>query len=440
MSKTFLLVWLGQVISLIGSGLTGFALGVWVYQETGSATQFALIIFFAELPAIVIAPLAGVLADRWNRRGIMILSDSGAGLSTLAIALLLLTGWLEIWHIYLAMAISSICKGLQKPTYYSMTTLLVEKKHFGRASGMVQLSQGGKQLFSPVLAGMLIVMIQLQGVILIDFVTFLFALVTLLIVRFPQPKRSNDGKAAQGSLLHEAIYGWTYIMARPGLVMMVLFFAITNFTIGIAQVLITPLLLSFTNVKVLGTVLSLGGSGWLFGALVMSVWGGPKRQIYGILAFELLLGLSILLVGLRPSPVLIATAGFAAFFSIPIIIGSAHAIWQKKVAPDVQGRVFAVRSMISWSCFPLAYLVAGPLADYVFEPLLVHGGPLAGSIGQFIGVGPGRGIGLLFIAVGAFIMLVTITAYHYRPLRQVEDDLPDAIADEMAASGQMVAA
>lgn len=143
--QIFLLIWFGQVIFLIGSGLTGFALGVWVYQTTRSATQFSLIYLSTELPAIVVAPLAGAIADRWDRRWVMLFSDLGSGLSTFAIALLLWFGWLEIWHIYLAMAVSSTCKGFQWPAYCSTPTLLLPKKHFGRANGMIQL---GQQQFS----------------------------------------------------------------------------------------------------------------------------------------------------------------------------------------------------------------------------------------------------------------------------------------------------
>lgn len=417
--QVFIIIWFGQFVSLIGSGLTGFALGVWVYQRTGSVTQFALISLFTTLPAIVISPLAGVITDRWDRRWVMILSDSGAGLSTLVIALLLSVGWLEVWHIYLAMAISSAFSACQWPAYSAATTLLVPKKHLGRASGMVQVAEAAAQIFSPALAGILVMTIQLQGVILIDVSTFLFSLVTLLPVRFPRPD-TTEGKKGKGSLLHEATYGWTYITARPGLLGLLMFFAASNFLTGVVSVLVTPLVLAFAPVAILGTVLSIGGSGMLVGSLVMSVWGGAKRRIYGVLSFTLLGGLCILLAGLRPSVPVFFFAVFLYFFGLPIINGSSQVIWQNKVAPAVQGRVFAVRRMIAWASLPLAYLVAGPLADHVFEPLLSIGGPLTGSIGQIIGVGPGYGIALLFVVIGMLTVLATTGAYLYPRLRLVD--------------------
>ena len=184
----FILIWFGQMVSLIGSGLTGFALGVWVYQRTGSVTQLALISLFTILPGIVISPIAGTLVDRWDRRWTMLLGDCGAGLSTLALALLLFADRLELWHIYLATSVSSTCSAFQYPAYAGATTLLVPSQHLGRASGLVHLGRSVAQLISPVLAGILVVTLQIQGVILLDFATFLFALVTLLLVRFPKPK------------------------------------------------------------------------------------------------------------------------------------------------------------------------------------------------------------------------------------------------------------
>lgn len=422
---TFTLIWLGQVVSMIGSSLTSFALGVWLYQTTGSTTNFSLIYLFAELPAILVAPIAGVVNDRWDRRWVLILSDTGSGLSTVGIALMLWSGQLEIWHIYLATLISSICKGFQQPAYYATPALLVAKKHFGRANGMIQLGRAVGQLFSPILAGTLVKSIQVQGVILVDFATFVFAVLTLLVVRFPR-YHGSKGKAKLEVYWQEAIYGWNYIVRRPGLIMLLMFFFVTNFAIGLAQVLITPMVLSFTNPLVLGRVLSIGGSGWLLGGILMSTWGGPRRRIYGVFGFEILLGLSILIAGLQPSAMLITGAAFVFFFSVPIVISSANAIRLAKVAEDVRGRVFAIWGAIAWLSFPLAYLVAGPLSDNVFNPLLVTDGLLANSIGQLIGVGTGRGIGLLFVILGLFIMSVTIIAYQYPRIRLVEDELPDA--------------
>ena len=202
---------------------------------------------------------------------------------------------------------------------------------------------------------------------------------------------------------------------------------------GVIEVLATPLVLSFASPAVLGTVLSIGGSGMLVGSVVMGTWGGSLRLIKSVFGFMLLSGLCIIVAGLRPSAQLFALATFLFCLGLPIISGSIQVIFQRKVAPDVQGRVFALMRMISGSSLPLAYVVAGPLADRVFEPLMATGGLLAGSIEQLIGVGPGRGIGLMLITLGALTMLATVVAYQYPPLRLLEEELSDAITDPAAA-------
>lgn len=426
--QVFTLIWLGQIVSLIGSELTGFALAVWVYQQTGAATKLGLISFFTTMPGLAISPLAGALVDRWDRRWLMIGSDSVAAFNTVILALLLFAGRLEIWHIYLATMATSLIGAFQLPAHGATIPLLVPKQQLGRANGMIQVGGATAQIITPLLAGGLVETVQVQGVMLIDFATFLFAVFTLLMIRVPKPKTTSESKTGKESLLHEVTYSWTYILARPGLLALMIFFATINFLWGIVSLLVKPLVLSFASASALGTVLSIGGSGMLVGSLlIMSAWKGPQRRIYGVLGFTLLGGLCILLAGLRPSILLIAFASFLFFFSLPVVNSSNQTILHSKVAPDVQGRILSMSGMIGGTSLPLAYLVAGPLADQVFEPLMVPNGPLAGSIGQLIGVGPGRGIGLLFIVMGALTILATVVAYQYPRLRLVEDELPDAI-------------
>jgi predicted MFS family arabinose efflux permease len=431
--QVFLLIWFGQSISLLGSGLTGFAMGVWVYQRTGSATLFTLIAFFSVVPFVIFSPIAGALVDRWDRRWALILSQIGSSITPLTLILLVAFGRSEIWPIYLIVAISAIFRAILIPAFSAVTTLLVPKEQFGRASGLVQIAFGIQQLLAPLLAGVLLGLIGLQGIFLIDVITFIFAMGTLLIVRIPRPETTAEGVAARGSLLSESLYGWKYILARPGLFGLLLFFAANNFLMGTIIVLSTPLILSFATAAVLGTVISAAGSGTLIGSVLMGIWGGPKRRIHGVLATMLLSGLCMIVAGLAPSAVLIGGAAFFFACGLPIVGGCSQAIWQSKVAPDIQGRVFSTRSMIATAALPFAYLLSGPLADYVFEPLLASQGRLAGSVGRLIGIGPGRGIGLLFIVLGALTILSVGAGYLYPRLRLVEDELPDAIPDQPPA-------
>ncbi len=432
--KTFFIMWAGQVVSMIGSDLTGFALGVWVYQNTGSVTRFSLIILCAELPGIVLSPLVGAIVDRHDRRTVMILSNIGAGLSTLIIALLFMQGWLRLWHIAILTAAISTFAAFLRPAFSASISLIVPKRHLGRASGMVQTGQAAAQILSPLMAGFLVLTIKIEGVLLIDCLSYIPAILTLLIVSIPRPPKTIDDGMEKRSLLKDAIFGWTYIIARPGIFGLLLFFAITNFTVTVSNILITPLVLSFANAAVYGTVLSVTGAGVFAGGLLMSVWGGPKHRIYGVFFYGIVQGLALIFQGIRPNAVLIATALFCAAFTAPIVNGSFIPILQSKSLPEVQGRVFAAVRLVSWCSVPVAYLIAGPLSDKVFEPLLKPDGPLAESVGRVTGVGPGRGIGLLLMILGVFTLLATLRAYLYPRVRRIEVELPDVLPEPVAVA------
>lgn len=432
--RTFVTIWIGQVISLFGSGLTTFAIGVWVYQRTGSVTLFTLIAVAASIPAVLLSPIAGALVDRWDRRMAMIVSDAGAALTTAALLALLVSDRLELWHLYVLVALSSAFNAIQFPAFSAATTLLVPKRHFGRAGGMMQLGQAGAQILAPLLAGVLMVSIRISGVVAVDLATFVVAVVLLLLVRVPNPPRAAT--AGKPSLLREAAFGWTYIRERPGLLSLLGYFSALNLLIPFGIVLATPLVLSFAGADDLGFVLSAASAGGLAGGLVMSAWGGPRTKMLGVLGFGPLVTLGFVVAGLRPSLPLVAGGLFLVFFVIPVINGSSQAIWQSKVEPSVQGRVFAVRRMVAQLTAPIAYLAAGPLADRVFQPLLSEGGALAGSLGKVIGTGPGRGIASMFLVMGGLFLLVTALGLSSPGLRNLEQDLPDALPGEArAASG-----
>ena len=425
-ARAFHVMCLGQLVSAVGTGLTNFSLGVWVYEQTGSATKFALVTLFGFLPGGIALPFAGILIDRWSQRWSMILSNAGAGLTTLVGALLLFTARLELWHIYLGVGIRAVFLALLEPAFAASTTLLVRKQDFGRANGLVQTTRATAQILSPLLGGLLLSQIRLGGVLLVDFISYLFATSTLLMVTIPKPERIGSAiTAAKRSFLGEAVYGWTYIKERPGLLMLLGYFAVINLVTYFSSALLTPMVLSFTTAKVLGLILGAGGAGFLCGSILMASWGGPKNRMHGILGFGCVFGFCCMLAGLRPSPLLIGIAVFGMFLVLPIINGCSQAIWQCKTPVEVQGRVFAIRRVIVMSTIPISLVLAGPLADKVFEPLVARNDSLSFIIGQ----GAGRGIGLMMLIAGAFAILTQFVAYLSPRLRLVEAELADAVPD-----------
>jgi MFS family permease len=405
--RTFAAVWFSQMISMIGTGIAEFGVGVWVYQKTGSATLFAMILLFTVLPGIVVSPIAGPLVDRWDRRKTMIWADTGAALSTLSIILWLLAGNLQVWWIMLAITFASVCRTFQGPAWSASTTLLVPEEHLGRASGMMNFARSLSQIGGPLLGGLLVGLIGLEGVAAIDLATFVVAVGALLVVRFPPVPRSAEAAAQKPGLLSEAAYGWRYIWERRSLRAHLAFFAVINLGLAFLWALFPPLVLSFTKPAMLGIVGSSVGFGMLVGSMVMTAWGGPKRRVMGILGVGVLFGVCLILMGLRPWVPLIAASMFGITFGIPLLNGCFMRLWQPRIAPDVQGRTFAAIQVMVWSTEPIAYLTAGPLADRVFRPLLLPGGPLASTVGVVLGTGPGRGIGLMLVIVGALMLLWT---------------------------------
>jgi MFS family permease len=425
--RTFLTIWSGQLVSLIGSGLTSFALGVWIYEQTGSVTQFALNMVAFFVPGILVAPIAGVIADRYDRRLVMILSDSLAAFSTVSMFALFITGNLQVWQIYVATALNAIANTFQWPAYGAAVTMLVPKEHLGRASGMTQAAQAISELVSPAAAGVLYVSVGMQAIFLVDFATFLVSIATLLAVRIPHPERTTSDEENAGSFLTQISFGWKYLKARRGLLYLLLVFAAANFSASLVFPLFGPMILDQASPDVYGLMGGVMGAGMVIGTIVMSAWGGPKRRIFGVALGDIFAGFCFLLMGIRPSLVLITVGGFLAMFAMPITNGSSQALWQSKVAADVQGRVFAVRRMIAFSIIPIANLLSGPLADNIFTPAMMPGGALANTwVGQVLGVGPGRGAGLLIVLGSlAYALLSTIHLIHPR-IRRVEIELPDA--------------
>jgi len=432
--KAFFIIWIGQLISIIGSGLTGFGLSIWIYSQTGKATPFALNALFFSLPRILLSPAAGSIADRYNRRRIMILADSAAALTTLGAAILLFSGNLCVWHIYLITFLSAVFGSFQEPAYQASITMLVPKKDLARAGGIQQMGGAAQSILIPILAGMLYAVIGLRGVVLVDFATFFFAIGALLLVHIPQPKRTTQvaSEGQKDSMWRDAVFGWNYLRERPGLFGLLWYYAVVNFFLSLSGVLLGPLILSFGTEVELGIARMAGGAAMLVGGLVVGSWGGPKRRrIWGVIVAIALSSLGYLLAGLRASIYAIAAGEFVVLFFIPISAALSQAVWQTKVPPDIQGRVFSIRAMVAWSIIPTANLVAGPLADRVCEPLMAEGGALADTlVGSIIGTGTGRGIGLMFITSAIFLLITSLVVFTSPRVRNLEEEIPDAIPDE----------
>ena len=426
--RVFTVVWLGQVASLLGTAISNFALTLWAYEVTGKATPLALVGFFFTVPMIVLSPVVGVMVDRGNRKLTMMLSDLAAAGTSLLVLVLYLSGFLKIWHLYVTATVSGVFQGFQWPAYSAAITLMLPSEQYGRANGMLQLAGSGSRVFAPLAAGALLGPLGLAGLLIIDLVSAAVAIGALLVVHIPQPLKTEAAFRAEGSFLQEAVYGFRYIFQRPSLLGLQTVFMVGNIFAGLSFAVVAPLILSRTgnDELVFGSVQSVGAIGGVVGGLVMSAWGGPKRRVDGVFLgwfCTCLFGQTLL--GLGRTPLVWSVGMFLFSFFAPILNGSNQAIWQAKVSPDIQGRVFTTRRLIAWLVTPLSRLVAGPLVDYVLEPAMVKGSSLAASFSWLVGEGAGAGIGLLFVVTGLFGALTGLSGYLFPVVRDVETILPN---------------
>jgi DHA3 family macrolide efflux protein-like MFS transporter len=434
--RAFLIVWFGQVISLIGTAMTQFAIAIWAWELTGEATALAAVAFFSFAPSVLFSPIAGALVDRSNRKLVMMLSDLAAGVTTIALFLLYTSGNLQIWHLFVAGAIEGTFQAFQWPAYSAAISTMIPKEQYARANGLMSLAESGSGILAPVLAGALYAVVQLGGIMLLDIVTFIVAIGALFIVHIPQPEVSEAGRAGKGSIWKESVYGFRYIFARPSLLGLQLVFFFANLTGSIYGTLLRPMILSRTgdNTATLGFIEGVASAGAVVGGVLLSTWGGPKRRVHGVLAGIAFSAVFSTVLGLGNGILIWAGASFLASLFIPILNGSNQAIWQAKVAPDVQGRVFATRRLIAQISGPVSMLLAGVLADKVFEPAMREGGSLAGVFGGLVGVGPGAGMALLIVIAGIAGVILSLGGYLFPAVRYAEDILPDhdAKVDEEA--------
>lgn len=421
--RAFAAVCLGQMISLCGSHLISFVLGVWVYQRTRSATNFALIAFFAIVPEIMLAPIAGAIADRFDRRWVLIIGNLGAAASTLSLLAMAISNQLALGPVYVAVAASSAFLAVQYPALSASIPSWVPEGNLSRANAIVEVGNSIAMVVAPALAPGLFSAIAFKGIFIIAVAGFIFAIAALALSQFPAPLHQPRQRTPFSSLLQDAFEGWKYVQRRHELLALLVLFAVTNFAVGSVQVLLPPFVLSFSSAMGLSIVMSFAGIGAISGGLLLSFLGETRRKIRAILLLVLLQGLVLFLGVLRPGIPLIAGAAFLFSFCVPVMFASSQTIWQTEVEQEMQARAFAIRRLVAWSTLPFAYLIAGPLADRIFEPLMSTGGPLAGSAGALIGSGPGRGIALLFILLGLFIVAAVLGGFRYQPFWKLEEHL-----------------
>lgn len=411
----FLIVWAGQLLSMVGSGLTGFALGVYAFERTGMATYASLVTLLSFTPSILLSPLGGILADRFDRRVMMIIGDLGSTAGIAFILLFMLAGEPALWHIYVGMTLSSIFVGIQSPAYKASATDLLTEEQYSKGSGLVQLAESSRFLLSPFLAGWIIHQFRYEAVLIIDIATFVLAVFTVLLIRRRMKPAQPGGKA--GHWLAELRDGWQAVAANRGVFALILMISLITFFLGFLQTLTGPMVLSFTDAGTLGTIQSVCAFGMLTSSLLLGIFSVGRRYADILVAGLIIAGIAFFLLGTTTNVYVITAAGFLFLAALPFVNMSCDVMVRTNIPNEKQGRAWGVVGILSQLGFIAAYGVSGPLADHVFNPLLMEGGLLAPTLGKLIGMGPGRGIGLMFVVCGMLVVVSALVLSRIRSIR-----------------------
>ncbi|MFB7468794.1 MFS transporter [Streptomyces sp. NPDC056224] len=418
---TFVLVWAGRLVTALGSSISGFALGLWIYQQTGSVTQFATSLLLGFAPGMLAAPVAGVLVDRYRRRTVLLCADAAAMLAAVAMATSQATGHLAVWQVYAVIIVESCCAAFQWPALAAAVTGMVRPEQRGRASAMTQTALAGAQLLGPMLAAVLLGAGGLRAVLVVDVVSFALGLLTLLLARFPEstgrPEHTASPRERPGWRA-ELTEGRRLLTGQPGLKHLLRVVTVLNAAEATATALLLPLVLAATpeaeqNAAV-AMVSTAGGLGLAISSVAMSIWSTPRRPLPWVTAATLVSGVAVLLAGFFPRPALLAVAAFTFFLGLPVVTSCAQVLWQSAVAAEAQGRVFALRRMFTQGGTLLGYLLAGPLASQVFSPLVDPGGPFAATLGRLLGTARDRGSALLLCCTGLILAATALAGRRHK--------------------------
>ena len=415
---SFFIVWSGQLISSIGSGMTAFVLGVYAFQQTHSATYFSAVILSAFVPSFFLTPLGGVLSDRYDRRMMMVLGDLGATLGLFFILFILHSGHHSVIFLYGGVAISSVFVAIQSPAYKASVTDLLDEAFYSKAGGLLQLAESAKYLISPILAGCFMSIMNITSILLLDIATYFVAVGAVFWIR--KGHRSVISPRESHSMMADFLFGLRFVFSHKGVWGLLIITSGVTFLIGFLQTLLGPMLLCFADPKSLGLTLTLSATGMFWGSLLIGVLGKNTKMVTVLARSLALAGFFYAMMGIRANIPFLIAMGFCFFFALPFVNTSLEVLLRTHIENSLQGRVWGLVSSISQIGILVSFCTAGILADRIFNPLLLPNGLLASSVGALIGVGPGRGIGLMFVLCGTGVVLAAVIVSESSRIRVLE--------------------
>ena len=420
--KNFYKLWLGELISNIGSGMTAFALSVYVYEKTGSVSYVSLITLLSFMPSIILSPIGGLLADRYDRRLLMIIGDLFSGLGLIYILWNIQAGEKSIVPIFVGITFSSIFTSLLEPSYRATLTDILEEENYAKASGLIQVAGSAKYLISPVIAGVILSVADIRVILLLDILTFITTCLMIFLVRKSMNSETQNYKKDSFKGLLEGLF---IIKENRGVYSLVIIMFFVCFFMGFIQILIRPMILALSNVKTAGMMESLCAVGLLIGSLWIGI-AGIKKNYSKILAVACFFcGIFMSMTGVNENLAIIGISTFLFFSTLPFMNSCADVLVRVSIPNELQGRVWGLISLITQMGTVAAYIISGVMADYVFEPMFNKNGILVENIGIIIGTGKGRGIGFMLILSGIGMLIMAIIIWKNREIREVSEKCVD---------------
>ena len=416
--KNFYKLWLGELISSIGSGMTAFALSVYVYKKTGSVSYVSLITLLSFMPSIVLSPIGGLLADRYDRRLLMIIGDLFSGLGLVYILWSIQAGEKSIVPIFVGITFSSIFTSLLEPSYRATLTDILEEENYAKASGLIQVAGSAKYLISPVIAGMILSVADIRVILLLDILTFITTCLMIFLVRKSMNSETQNYKKDSFKGLLEGLF---IIKENRGVYFLVIIMFFVCFFMGFIQILIRPMILALSSVKTAGMMESLCAVGLLIGSLWIGI-AGIKKNYSKILAVACFFcGIFMSMTGVNENLNIIGISTFLFFSTLPFMNSCADVLVRVSIPNELQGRIWGLISLITQMGTVIAYIISGIMADYIFEPMFNKNGLLVKNIGMIIGTGKGRGIGFMLILSGMGMLIMAIIIWKNREIREVSE-------------------
>ncbi|MGN0613135.1 MAG: MFS transporter [Porcipelethomonas sp.] len=400
--KKFLLLWSGEFISAVGGGLSSFGLSVYVFQQTGSAASTALVALLAFLPSLLLGVPAGVLADRFDRRALMMIGDGCSALGLVYILICMMDGNAALWQICTGVVISSVFSSLLEPAYKATVTDLLTKDEYTKASGLVGLAGSARYLVSPVLAGILLAVSDIRLLLVIDIATFVFTVAVTGIVRKGLEAKKD---AEKHSFAQDIRDGWNAVTENKGVLTLIIMTSFMTFAMGVIQTLSEPMILGFADSSTLGIAETVCACGMLVSSLVLGIFGMKKNYVTMLCLSLFASGLCMILFGWKENIILICIFGFLFFAMLPFANGALDYLIRTNISEELQGRAWGLIGLISQIGYVFAYGLSGMAAD---------------STAKVMQSSVGRGAGLIISAAGVLLLILTVLLYFMKNVRKLE--------------------